>query len=117
MKNEPNSKTHNSLVILVRGIGKNDNLIDNPGVGASGSRVVKNDQTTICGNQRADHFIATGTYHGVGAGSANGRPQTFEAFVSTVRDVRYMAIYIRPQNESPDPQAETAIRSLCPKSA
>ncbi len=117
MKNEPNSNTHDSLVILVRGVGQSQNFLNSPGVSSTGSRILKQRQTKICGNQPAEYVLATGKYNGVASGGSTGKPATFEAYLSTVRDVRYMAIYIHPQNQPADEQAETAIRSLCPKTS
>ncbi|HEV3153916.1 MAG TPA: hypothetical protein VGZ02_08945 [Candidatus Baltobacteraceae bacterium] len=103
------SSTRNSIVVLVRGVNTSKNVFDNPGFAASKTHLDKDEATKICGNQPAEHYM--------GSGQMNGAPSVFEGYVSTVRGERYLALYAHPKAEPPDPQAETAIASLCPKSA
>ncbi len=61
----------------------------------------------ICGNQPAVFLSGTGT------GSQGD--QNVEMIITTVKGATYMAIYARDRGLHPNSQAETAIRSLCPK--
>jgi len=57
---------------------------------------------TICGNHPAVLMI-----------QRNNPGQIWEAVSTNWRAERYMAVYIRPTDTSPDTSAEAAIRSLC----
>src|SRR5580700_831292 len=59
---------------------------------------------TICGNHAAVLMLQT-----------NDPGQIWEAVSTTWGSERYMAVYIRPANALPDPNAEAAIRTLCIK--
>jgi hypothetical protein len=59
---------------------------------------------TICGSQPAVLMVQT-----------NNPGQIWEAVSTTWGSERYMAVYVRPSDAAPDPNAETAIRTLCLK--
>jgi len=59
---------------------------------------------TICGNHPAVLMVQT-----------NNPGQIWEALSTTWGPERYMAVYVRPVNAAPDPNAEAAIRTLCVK--
>lgn len=99
-----------SVLILIRGVSSNRDVLAGTQFGNT-NEDVKQDRIRICGGEQADHYTGEGeTQTGAGRHRA-----TIEAVVASVRDERYMAMYIRPLNTSADPQAETAIRSLCAK--
>lgn len=101
------SSNNNSVVILVRGVSTSQNVFQNPGFGATSTRLQKNEHTTICGNEPAEHLL--------GIGNSNGHAETFEAYLASVRGDQYLAMYMHPQGVPSDAAAETAIKSLCPK--
>lgn len=59
---------------------------------------------TICGNHPAVLMVQT-----------NNPGQIWEGVSTTWGSERYMAVYVRPVNAPPDPNAEAAIRTLCLK--
>jgi len=59
---------------------------------------------TICGNHPAVLMV-----------QANNPGQIWEAVSATWGSERYMAVYVRPTETRPDPDAEAAIRTLCLK--
>jgi hypothetical protein len=59
---------------------------------------------TICGNHPAVLMVQT-----------NKPDQIWEGVSTTWGPERYMAVYVRPANAPPDPNAEMAIRTLCLK--
>ncbi len=61
---------------------------------------------TICGNHSAVLMIQT-----------NNPGQIWEGVSTTWGSERYMAVYVRPTGSAPDPNAESAIRSLCLKTS
>ena len=101
------SSNHNSVVVLVRGVNQNKDIFDNPGLSSSNARMNKDEHVTICGNEQAEHFVGTG--------KSNGAPSVFEAYAATVHGEKYLAFYVRPEDQPTDLQAESAIKSLCPK--
>lgn len=64
-------------------------------------------QITICGKQRA-LFIS-------GIGTGRRGPQHTDIVMTTVGGQTYVAVYARDLGVAPNADAETAIRSLCPK--
>lgn len=46
---------------------------------------------------------------------SSNQGQVWEGVSTNWGTQRYMAVYVRPVNAAPDPQAEAAIRSLCLK--
>jgi len=75
------------------------------------AKVEKQQQITICGNQSAIYISATGT------SNFNGtrQPGRMDMIMSSTGGATYMALYARPEHQTVDAQAETAIRSLCEK--
>lgn len=66
----------------------------------------------ICNGTIADD------YRGASASALGGakRSTVFELVIGpAIGKSRYAAVYVRPRGTAPDPQAETAIRSLCPR--
>lgn len=59
---------------------------------------------SICGGHRAVLMV-----------KRHNQDQIWEGVSTDWGPRRYMAVYVRPSNVSPDPQAEAAIRSLCLK--
>lgn len=58
---------------------------------------------TICGDHPAVLMVQTNP------------GQIWEGVSTTWDSERYMAVYVRPVNAAPDPNAEAAIRTLCLK--
>jgi hypothetical protein len=118
VKNAAAGKTHNSVVILVRGVNSAQEIFTSPGLGTNGkTQIVKNERTTICSGQPAQHIVASGEYSTSNQSGSGEQRADLEAYTTTVHDERYLAIYVHPESEPPDNQAETAIKSLCPKPA
>ena len=116
VKNAGAGKNHNSVVILVRGVGSSQDVFTSPGLGTNGQmQVLKNEHTTICSGQAAQHIVATGKYSRPSSAVNGDENADFEAYMTTVHDEKYLAMYIHPQDEKADDQAEAAIKSLCPK--
>jgi hypothetical protein len=95
------------MLMLVR--GQNASSIDLKTVPQAGVGAIKSQKITtitICGNTRAQYLSAIGTGH-------NGQNQTMEMVSTPVGNQSYLAMYIRPQTDKPDPDAEAAMRSLC----
>ncbi len=96
------------MVFLIRGQTANTmNFKDLPQAGTA-IRDQKQSEIKICGNQRAQYMS------GVGTSSKNG-DQALEMVSAPVGNESYLAMYIRPQSQRADPEAEAAIRSLCIK--
>jgi len=95
------------MVMLVRGSNANIDLSTIPQVGSNAISRTKQSTITICGNQKAQFASGTGSGH-------SGQKQTMEMVSATVGQDGFVAIYLRPQSDRSDPEAETAIRSLCP---
>ena len=116
VKNSTGNKTHNSVLILAKGVGSSSDLFNNPGITSGGRlHVDKDDHVTICGNQAAEHITGSGTYTTSGTAGKSDVRAAMDAYVTTVHGERYLAMYMHPAAEPPDPQAETAIASLCAK--
>jgi hypothetical protein len=116
VKSGTGGNAHNSIVVLVRGVGTGSTrqLLTGQTFGTNGQAdVVKDEQTTICSGQPAEHVMATGRYT---TAASSGRA-SLDVYLSTVKGERYLAMYVRPEDQPADPTAETAIRSLCPKPA
>jgi hypothetical protein len=94
------------MVMLIRGSSTID-LKNIPQAGVGTITTEKQATITICGDRKAQ-FMS-----GIAAGHS-GQKQTMEMVSATVGQDGYMAVYIRPQAEPADTEAETAIRSLCP---
>ena len=101
------TSSEDQTVLLIRGRNVNSmNFGQIPQVG-NDLRDVKKSTITICKDRSAQYLSATGTGH-------NG-DEIIEAVSAPVGDTSYLSMYIRPQKERADPQAEAAIRSLCLK--
>ncbi len=94
------------MVMLVRGSNANIDLRTIPQVGSNAMTMTKQSTITICGNQKAQFASGTGSGH-------SGQKQTMEMVSATVGQDGFVAMYLRPQSDRPDPEAEAAIRSLC----
>lgn len=69
--------------------------------------VLRHGNMKLCGTQPAEQFVAQGTDN-------NGKRAQIEMTTTVIGKDRYVAMYIRPVSMAADPQAETAIHSLCP---
>jgi hypothetical protein len=63
----------------------------------------------ICGHQPAMYIAASGT-------SRSGEPSHVDVVATNVAGASYIAMYVRPLTDRPDPKAEAALRNLCAKS-
>lgn len=98
---------HDEMVMLIRGQDTTTmNLKTLPQTGVGNIKAQKSSSITICGGQRAQYLTAIGS-------GRNGEDQTMEMVSTPVGDQSYLAMYIRPQSDKADPDAEAAIRSLC----
>lgn len=104
--NHGNGKSHDQVLMLIRGGNSSTDMLNYP-TGAQSLRNVKRSAITVCGNQPAERMTATGV-------SSNHNETSIEAVSTTIRTAKYLAMYIRPLGERPDAQAEAALRSLCP---
>lgn len=101
-------KDNGEVVMLLReAASSKDDLFGNSQF-TTNMRDVERKPATLCGNQPAIRLSATGT-------GKNGGDDAIEGYSTTVGDSRYATLYIRPVALPPDPAAETALRSLCPK--
>ncbi len=99
------------FVILVRG-DQNMRLEDSQNIsGTERMRDFKRNNITLCGSQKGEHFVGRGDSR---SGSTRVQ-ETVEGVTTTIGDSKYAAMYIRPTAMRPDPQAQSALRSLCPK--
>jgi len=97
-----------SLVFLMRGAGTTTKIFqDTPGA-ENDARLSKDENVKICGNEPAEHVVGYGKTNG-------GTESSFEGYIATVHGERYVAVYVHPRKLPADPEAEAAIRSLCPK--
>jgi hypothetical protein len=94
------------MIFLVR--GQTANTFDFKQIPQAGTSISnqKSSSIKICGNQRAQYITAVGTGN-------KGGDESVEMVSAPVGGQSYLAMYIRPQAIKPDPEAETAIRSLC----
>jgi hypothetical protein len=95
------------MVMLVRGSNADIDLRNIPQVGVGAVSMAKQSTITICGNRKAQFLSGSGSGHG-------GQKETMEMVSATVGQDGYVAMYIRPQSDPAAPEAEAAIRSLCP---
>ncbi len=72
---------------------------------------LKTSQITLCGGQRAQYFSGRGTHQ---SGSKK-TPELIEGVLTQIGSDKYLAMYMRPDPMRPDPQAETALHSICAK--
>lgn len=106
-------RQHRQILMLVRGDSRmtTEQLNASSPSGARGMRDVKRDTIAICGGRHAEHF----TGRGEGGTGSNREQQQIEGVTTEFGDAKYLAIYIRPVAQPADAQAESALRSLCPK--
>lgn len=98
------------MVMLVKGVGAtNKQIFSRMNVSGNSMRDVRVDTITICGHERASHFV--------GEGSSKTGATTMEGVSVVTGGTRYIAMYMRPRSMRPDAQAEAAIHSLCPKAS
>ena len=98
---------HDHVLILVRGQSASTiDLKTMPQAGFGNIKGEKQSTISICGNQRAQYLVASATGKG-------GENETMEMVSTPVGDQSYIAIYVRPQADKPDRDAEAAIRSIC----
>jgi len=95
------------MLMLVRGSSNNIDLKSIPQAGVGAITTEKQSTITICGDRKAQFYSGSASGH-------SGQKQTMEMVAATVGSDGYIAMYIHPQAEAADPEAETAIRSLCP---
>lgn len=80
----------------------------------------KKERITICGNQPGDLAQIVGTTGttvkiGVGTGETTKSDSNIELLSTVANGKTYFALYAWPLNAKADPQAEAALRGVCPK--
>lgn len=102
-----NKNQNGQFVMLVRSGLNSGNLFQTAQFGRGSATDVKRSTIDICNGRQAQYVTATGV---------NGKQRTkLEAVLADVGDSKYMAMYARDVKTPADPQAEDAIRSLCPR--
>lgn len=76
-------------------------------------------QITICGNQPA-RFVRMSSVAGAPSGDKSQTPQSakrvqMEMLMTNVGNNTYMAMYMHPKADKPDPAAEAALKTVCAK--
>jgi hypothetical protein len=106
IKQSPDKNKEAQMMFLIR--GQTATTMDFKSLPQAGTNVrdLKQSSIKICGNRPAQYVS------GVSTGSRNG-DMAVEMVSAKVGDESYLAMYMRPKAQSGDPQAETAIRSLC----
>ncbi len=102
-------KNSTQILMLVKGDASNmrGDLTNLPPQYSSDLKFVKRGTTQLCGGtQTAEQLAAEGT-------GRNGRRSQVDMISDVIGTQRYIAMYIRPISMAPDPQAESAIHSLC----
>lgn len=100
------------IVMVIKG-DKNMSISDaaksQPGV--TGLQDLKRSDIRLCGSQPAQYFTARGT------SNSNGKQteRAIEGIVTAVGDAGFLAMYIRPFGAAIDPQADSALHTLCKK--
>jgi hypothetical protein len=82
-------------------------LVTRPGDISPGEDHSAGKPVTICGGHPASLTLKIGT--------AFDHPAHLESITATWQNIRIMAAYVRPLSARADPNAETALRSLCPR--
>ncbi len=72
------------------------------------TRITSKRDVTICGNQPATYIEARST-------SEKGDAENVDMAMTTLNGSTYFALYVRPLEAAANPQAEAALRQLCPK--
>lgn len=76
------------------------------------TKIDRERQITICGNQPATIFAGTATSS---AGNEPDRPHKLDMIMTNANGTTYFAMYVYPLNHPPNAQAESALRELCVK--
>nr|MDQ2681382.1 hypothetical protein [Candidatus Eremiobacteraeota bacterium] len=119
MQGWTNPSDSNQIVMLMKlPIGKDINVAD-ANTQLRNTKITANKSIKICGNQPAQFVTMTGTS---GSSKTSGNPKSDRKSVAEMITTRYsnssyMAIYDREMGTPADPQAETALKSLCLKKA
>lgn len=103
-------KDSTQLLMLVKGDAKNTHgdLTNLPPQYSKDLKVIKQGKTSMCGGaQPGEQLVAQGT-------DQNGKRSQVEMTSTVIGNDRYIAMYIRPVDMHPDPQAESALNALCP---
>lgn len=98
------------MLMLIKGDASkmHGDLTNLPPQYSSNLKIVKKGKTSLCGgSQEAEQLVAEGS-------DKNGKRSQVEMMSDVIGRDRYIAMYIRPIETSADPQAESAIHSLCP---
>jgi hypothetical protein len=98
------------VVILVRG-DQNTRIEDTQAFGTRGVHDVRHRAVKLCGSQAADSFTARGE----SVNGSNRVPERVEGVTTRIGSSKYIALYIHPIAIKPDPQAQAALLSLCPR--
>lgn len=94
-------------LMLVKGNARQSDIFYNPQLALNTMHDVTHDTIKLCGDRSADH------YRGV---KANGA--VIEGVAVSAGGARYAALYMRDSARTPtDPQAERALRTLCPRAS
>jgi hypothetical protein len=103
------SKDQMQFLMLVKGNPNkmNANFSDVPSNVATNMKNTSHSDVKFCGTQPGQEFRATGT-------DKEGKRSDIDMTTAIIGKDRYVAMYIRPVVDPVDPQAETAIHSLCP---
>lgn len=105
-------RQHRQILMLVRGDSRmTTEQLNAYSPSSAHTFDVKRDTITICGDRRVKHF----TGRGEGGTGSNRQQQQIEGVTTEFGGAKYVALYIRPASQPADAQAESALRSLCPK--
>ncbi|MHB8194485.1 MAG: hypothetical protein ACYDFS_06290 [Vulcanimicrobiaceae bacterium] len=78
------------------------------------AKVLARKRVTICGNRPARWITLLGAGV-VGTSGGNKGPERLDMLITKAAGATYVAMYARPAGAPADPQAEAAVRSVCPK--
>lgn len=123
------TSTDQSMLMLTKlPVKKDVTSKDFAPIDLSSTAGLKNDKTTvqsskqitICGNQAA-RLVTMTSQAAAPAGDKNQTPQSakqvqMEMLMTNVGNNTYMAMYMHPKADKPDPAAEAALKTVCAKS-
>lgn len=94
-------------LMLVKGDARHPDIFYNPQFALNTMHDVMHDTIKVCGDRSADHYLGV---------KANGA--IIEGVAVSAGGARYAALYLRDSAKTPtDPQAERALRTLCPRAS
>jgi hypothetical protein len=100
-------KQHRQVVMLIRADPNGRDVFYDPKFAEGSVEHLKREKITICGDREAELVSGRG---------GNGQTSAMEGVTTRIGDTQFAAMYLRKDARDPtDPEAERAIRSLCPK--